>query len=128
MSIFWDVAIPTIGIQLLLLAYACYRFSFVREVLGAIVGILVTFGLWVWLMAFTGPLGAVAMIVYYGMLTHAFFHYRHLRREELRYVLGGATQAQVPLGRAVRAYAEDQPHGLGRHLWEWTTLNAVFLG
>src|SRR5262245_19988596 len=96
MEIFRTIVGLLLAINLGLAVIAGYRSAYARQLMGLIAGIMLTIMLWGALMAIGLPIGTVGMFIYYGIILHAFFHYRHVRREELRYVLGVAAQAQSP--------------------------------
>jgi type II secretory pathway component PulF len=84
-----------------------------------VVVVLVILGVAVLVGAFGlgGWLTVLVLSTAYGWAGYAFFHYRHVRQQELLHLLGAAAEAGSPVGAAVWAYLEDRPRGGLREFW-----------
>jgi len=98
-------------------------------ILGLVIALVLLVGVLFFLI---GPyFGTVALGIvsaFYGWVFFAFFHYRQARQAELIHVLRTATEAEMPLAPALRAYLRDRPQGGQRELWIAILLFFVFPG
>jgi type II secretory pathway component PulF len=68
------------------------------------------------------------VILAYGWVLFAFFHYRFGRQDEFLHLLTTAVEADAPLAPALRAYLEDRPLGPLREAWVGLLLFFVLPG
>jgi type IV pilus assembly protein PilC len=91
--------------------------------LGLLISFLALFlfrGFGVLLLVFLGGLE--------GWVLFVFFHYRHVRQNEIIYLLATAAESQQPLAPALWAYLVDRPRSLWREIVSAVSLLLVYGG
>src|ERR1700758_1171680 len=87
------------------------------EYLGGLVAVLLVAGGAVVVFGVPGGLAVLFVGALAGWAVFAYFHYRHIRPQELLPLLATAAGAGSPIEPALWAYLDDRPTGGARELW-----------